>query len=309
MMNIDFAKLSGSGNDFLCIDNRDGRFEPILADPQRIAHFARTLCRRGLGVGADGIIFACRPEIEEVADIGARFFEPDGSEAELCGNGTGCFVHWITDAGWVPGGRQIRILTPAGIVLGRNSIPPYAQVCIPDPEDVRTNLELTVDGQKWICDFAVVGTPHVIVYVDDVEDLEVAHWGSRFRHHEQFAPRGANVHFVQVLEPGRVATRSFEFGVEDETLACGTGSAAAAITTAAREGWRRKYDCLECPFSVHVRSGDMLRVCFVRHDDGRITDVCLQTVVRFVYTARLTPQQVEAALPASPVESSCGSAS
>ena len=83
---IEFCKLSGSGNDFVCIDNRDGRFDDILDCPARAAQFARTLCRRGPGLGADGIVFACRPEIEGVADVAAKFLEPDGTEASLCGN-------------------------------------------------------------------------------------------------------------------------------------------------------------------------------------------------------------------------------
>ena len=95
---IEFVKLSGSGNDFICLDNRDGRFDEILEAPDRVGHLARSLCSRGMGIGADGVIFACEPEIEGVSDIAARFFEADGSEAELCGNGTGCFLHWATAA-------------------------------------------------------------------------------------------------------------------------------------------------------------------------------------------------------------------
>ena len=109
---LEFAKLSGSGNDFICIDNRDGRFDEVLSNPQRIGQFARTICNRWLGVGADGVIFACVPEIEGVSDAEARFFEADGSEAKLCGNGIACFAHWVVGNNWVSG-QEVKILTPA----------------------------------------------------------------------------------------------------------------------------------------------------------------------------------------------------
>ncbi|MCK4601068.1 MAG: diaminopimelate epimerase, partial [Phycisphaerae bacterium] len=215
---IEFAKLSGSGNDFVCIDNRKGKWDEVLSDGERIGCFARALCCRGMGVGADGIIFACEPEIEGVADIAARFFEADGSEAELCGNGTGCFIHWVTASGWVDDGES-KILTPAGVVRGQNSDGEYVRVCIPTPEDMRRDRELSVDGSQIRYDFVITGVPHVIVYVDDVEMVDVAHLGAALRHHERFKPRGANVNFVQVLSEGNLAVRTFEFGVEGETLA------------------------------------------------------------------------------------------
>lgn len=285
---IEFAKLSGSGNDFICMDNRDGGLDEIVTSPDAAGHFAREMCHRGTGVGADGIIFACTPELEGVCEIDARFFEADGSEAELCGNGTGCFVHWATAEGMVPP-EEIRILTPAGIVRGQNAEGDYARVCIPSPEEMAWDLSLTACGRELTCDFAVTGIPHVVTYVDDVREADVSRLGPALRHHERFAPRGANANFVQVLEPGRIALRTFEFGVEDETLACGTGSAAAAILTALREGWGEQYLSGRRPVLIRARSGDTLRVYFTAHADGSVTDVCLETVVRFVYIGRVHP--------------------
>ena len=266
---IEFAKLSGSGNDFVCIDARDGRYDDLLAGGA-VGAFAASLCRRGRSVGADGVIFAVRPEIEGVADLAARFFEPDGSEAELCGNGTACFILWA---------------------VGR-----YVRVCIPDPEEIQTGLELDVEGSRWRCDFAVAGVPHVIAYVGDLAHFDVAHWGPAIRHHDRFRPRGANANFVEVLGTGRIALRTFEFGVEAETLACGTGSAAAAVLAALRFGWPGAYLRGGEPVEITARSGDVLKVWFVRHDDGAITDVCLETVVRCVYDARLCPDLARDAL-------------
>jgi len=285
---IGFAKLSGSGNDFVCVDNMGGRYDGLLDDSGRIGHFARSLCHRGVGVGADGIIFACKPDIEGVADIAARFFEADGSEAELCGNGTGCFVHWATDRGWVAAG-EIRILTPAGVVIGSNSDGQYVRVCIPAPEDIRSDFELRMEDWLWRCDYAVTGVPHVITYVDDVDNVDVAHWGPAIRHHPDFRPRGANANFVQLIAEGQIALRTYEFGVEAETLACGTGSAAAAILASIHFNWPKAYRSGQLPVRVRARSGDVLRVYFNERSNGVVDDVCLETVVRFLCCGEVHP--------------------
>jgi len=291
---IEFVKLSGSGNDFICVDGRSGRFDGLFS-AGAAGHFARTLCRRGPGVGADGVLFATTPEIEQVADMGARFFEPDGSEAELCGNGTACFVYWAVTSGWLPD-REIKVLTPAGVILGQMADGQYVRVCIPDPEDVQTDLELDVKGSPWKCDFVVTGVPHVISYVEGLETMDVAHWGKAFRHHRRFQPRGANANFVEVLGEGEIALRTFEFGVERETLSCGTGSAAAAIMTALRFGWSGKYLAGAEPVRVRARGGDILKVWFRLHPDHAVTDVCLETAVRCVFTGKLCPEVAERAL-------------
>ena len=290
---IKFAKLSGSGNDFVCIDNRDGRFDELLADsdgPGRSTSaagaFAAALCRRGIAVGADGVIFATKPEIEGVSHVAARFFEPDGSETYLCGNGTACFIYWAVANGLV-GEGEVKVLTPVGVVRGYPADGDYVRVCIPDPEDMQTDLELAAGGRTWKCDFAVTGVPHVITYVDAIDEVNVARDGKALRDHERFAPLGANANFVQVLGEGQIALRTFEYGIEAETLACGTGSSAAAIMTAQRLDWPKKYLSGEAPISVRANSGDVLKVWFTLNDDRSITDVCVETVVRYVFDAAL----------------------
>ncbi len=299
---IDFEKLSGSGNDFLCIDNRDGRFDRLLGD-QGAGHMAKALCRRGLGVGADGLIFAITPELEGVAHIGARFFEPDGSEAELCGNGTACFLYWVIAHGWVPEG-EVKVLTPAGVVRGHNGLNNYVRVCIPDPEGMQTDLQVTVQEVTWQCDFVVTGVPHLITYVDDLDRLDVACWGPRLRHHPRFGPRGVNANFVQVLGEGRLAVRTFEFGVEAETLACGTGSAAAAIMAARRFHWHQDYTTGRRPVHIRARSGDLLKVWFTA-SGGLVTDVCLETIVRVVCAGVVSPELTAIALNPCPDQAVC----
>jgi diaminopimelate epimerase len=306
---IEFSKLSGSGNDFICIDNRDGRFDGVISAPARASAFAMALCRRGLGIGADGLIFACDSEIEEVSDVQARFFEPDGSEAELCGNGTACFVHWLTSTGRLPQ-RELKILTPAGVVLGRDADGKYVRVCIPLPEHIQLGLTLTTDGQRapgapwgrplgslsdgadrqWTYDFAVTGVPHMVTYVDDLTKIDMPHWGPALRYHDKFQPRGVNVNFVQVLGEGNIAVRTWEFGVEGETLACGTGAAAAAVLAAMRFSWPQKFRTEEAPVLVKSTGGDTLRVYFSIDQAGTVGDLCLETIVRAIFQGTLSQE-------------------
>ncbi len=299
---IEFTKLSGSGNDFLCIDNRDGRFDDIIKSPARAGHFARTLCRRGLGVGADGIVFACESEVEDFAHIAARFLETDGSEALLCGNGTACFIHWATRHGIVPDG-EVKILTPAGVVRGQDLDGDYIRVCIPIPHDIRTDLSLIVDGRVLNCDHIVAGVPHLVTYVDDIRREDIATLGPLLRHHEYFAqPPGVNANFVQQIAPGEIAIRTYEFGVEAETLACGTGSAAAAILSGKRFNWPAEFTTGKAPVIVHAPSGDILRVYYILARDGSVTDPCLETIVRCTYTGVLCDDLAATALADPKVE-------
>jgi len=292
---IEFAKLSGSGNDFICIDNRSGRFDAMLGSPERVGRFAQMLCRRGLSVGADGVIFAIQPANPAKADLGVRFFEPDGSEAELCGNGSACFARWVVDNGWVRG-KEVRIQTASGVARGREGRDGYVHVCIPSPYDRETDIEVTADGRAWTMDFAITGVPHAVVYVDDVDAVDMQRWGPAIRHHERFGPRGVNVNFTQVLGEGRLAVRTFEFGVENETLACGTGCATAALMSALRFGWSKDFLSQGEPIHVQVRSGDILKLYLLVAADGTVEKVCLETVVRFLYLGKLHPELAARAL-------------
>lgn len=281
------------------MDNRDGRFDEILVSQESLAHFTRTLCRRGLGVGADGIVFAVEPEIEGVADIAAKFLEMDGTESTLCGNGTACFVRWTVGQGIVADG-DVRVLTGAGVVLGKNLDDGYTRVCIPLPEEKRTDLKIQVDGDVIDCDYIVTGCEHLVVYVDDIENAPVTRLGRLLRHHECFAqPRGVNVNFVQHIAKGELAIRTYEYGVEAETLACGTGSSSAAILAARKFNWPAEYTSNDKPVHLQTRSGDVLRVYVGVDENDTVTDLCLETMVRCSYSATLCPDL--AALAMSPV--------
>lgn len=285
-----FTKQTAAGNDFLCLNNLDGQLDALLAAGEP-ATWAARLCRRGLGVGADGVIVACPLPLHPLADIRARFFEPDGSEVELCGNGTACFVQWALDEGLVAG-PDVRVLTPAGIASGRRSDdagPGRVRVCIPQPHDLQFDRAVKALRRSWTVHTLITGVPHAVVYVEDLAKTDVVRWGRALRWHRLFQPRGINVNFCHVLEPGHLAVRTFEFGVEDETLACGTGSASAAIVSALRLQWPAPYRCGEEPVRVDVRGGETLRVwfCAGAQAGDAVANVCLEARVRTVYRGEL----------------------
>jgi len=291
---IEFAKLSGSGNDFICIDARDGRFDDLLADEERLGRFATLLCDRHMGVGADGVIFAFEHP-HPSADIAVRFLEPDGSEAELCGNGSACLTRWAIEGGWVDG-RELRIRTISGLARGRISSDGYTHVCIPEPRDLATDIEVTAAGRRWRLDYSLTGVPHAVAFVDDVDALDVERVGAAIRHHERFAPRGVNVNFTQVVEPGLLAVRTFEFGVEGETLACGTGAATAALMAALRFGWPEDYLSKGEPVRVRARSGDVLKLYLLVKDRRGVQKASLESVVRFLFHGQVHSDLAERAL-------------
>ncbi|HIE43607.1 MAG TPA: diaminopimelate epimerase [Candidatus Omnitrophica bacterium] len=286
-----FDKLSGAGNDFICVDNRNGHFEWLLSSGE-IRQFARILCQRRFSVGADGIIFANRIPNNQNVHFEARFFEPDGSEVHLCGNGVACFVYWVVLNGWIKD-SAVEIATPAGTVSGEHNGGDLVKVCIPLPRDFRFDLEFMVEGKPCKCDFIITGVPHAVIYVNGTDEIDVIHLGRQIRNHEFFKPQGVNVNFVQVLREGEIALRTFEFGVENETLACGTGAASSAILSAMRYKWHKRYLSGEEPILVKVRSGDTLRVWFIVDNEGRVADVCLETVVRFIYRGTLHQQVID----------------
>ena len=288
---LPFCKLTAAGNDFLCVDNSDGRHDALFTGPAA-PEVVRRLCRHGLGVGADGVIVARRLPRHPLADVQARFLEPDGSEAELCGNGTACCAAWWLEH-MEPGLDAVTLLTAAGMARGRRSTEGGGRirVCIPQPRDLQPEETVEVEGRTWTLTRLTIGVPHAMVFVDDVGPLDVARWGGLLRWHPRFAPRGINVNFTQVLGEGEIAVRTFEFGVEAETLACGTGSASAAIITTLARGWNSGLRSGETPVLVQVRGGETLKVWFeVRGAPVEVTDVCLETRVRTVYDGVVRPQ-------------------
>lgn len=212
LMKLKFTKMHGAGNDFIVIDDREGK---VPDDNRRIA----AMSAAHTGIGCEGVILV---QSSKVADFKMRFFNPDGSEAELCGNGARCVAAFAASVGAV-GGKSMRFETMAGMVdaeiVDENSV----KVWMPPPKDLRD-------------DYVVCGVPHKIVPVTNLAKTDVDGEGRRIRLSSEFAPNGTNVDFVRFRKPHGVSIRTYERGVEAESGACGTGAVAAAIVGVAQYG-------------------------------------------------------------------------
>lgn len=248
---IHFLKMHGAANDFVLIDHR----EPFLDGfPESLV---RRLCDRRRGVGADGVLLV---ERDAGHDFAMRYFNADGRPADFCGNGARCVARFALDQGLGEKGR-VRFATAAGTMEarrgpgGRGIELRFGRVEEPDPP-----LEVEAAGRTFLGRLVKPGVPHFVVPVERVEWVPVREWGAALRHHPRFEPRGANVDFVARLGPGRVAMRTYERGVEDETLACGSGAMATAIW-AVTEGELS-------PVAVMTAGGDELEVALEKVPGG-----------------------------------------
>ncbi len=218
MMKIVFEKISGSGNDFIIVDNRSGQFD----DMDKSALSAH-LCRRRISIGADGMIFI---ENSQSADIRMNYFNSDGSSAAMCGNGARCIAFAATKLG-LP--SEIKIETGAGIISAKTNSD-WVKVEMPSAKLLRRNVELVIDDLPMLFDYYDTGVPHAVAVVEDIESVPVKFWGREIRYHRFFAPEGANADFVEIVDEHKIKIRTYERGVENETLACGTGTVAAALS-------------------------------------------------------------------------------
>ncbi len=215
MVSIPFVKMVGAGNDFIIIEARSN-FDYMK--------FATAVCARQNGIGADGVMVL---EKSTKSDYRMRIINADGSEAEMCGNGARCMAAYIV-ANWKPVKANFSMETLAGEILAevQNDA---VRVRLSNPKDYRPNLNITVANQKLEVHCIDTGVPHTIVFVDGLQEADVNSLGALVRNHPRFAPRGTNVDFVERARDGMVAVRTYERGVEAETLACGTGAVAAAL--------------------------------------------------------------------------------
>jgi len=242
-----FTKMNGAGNDFILIDNRAG---DIHLNRTRIAR----LCDRHRGIGADGILLLENPS--DHADFRMRYFNADGGEAEMCGNGARCFARFANKAAGAKG--KISFETPAGVISAELA-GDLVILQMTEPTDLRLSIPLRIGAEKRIVHFINSGVPHVVVRVTQVGHVDVSREGSAIRYHEMFSPKGANVNFIEKRGVDKVAVRTYERGVEDETLACGTGVVASALVFAVTEN-------VKGPITVIARGGDELHVGFDRID-------------------------------------------
>jgi len=259
-MKIEFTKYDAHGNDFIIIDKRD---YSIHLDKFR--QIVKQIATRRLGIGADGVIFIEEGENESYR---MRYFNADGNEVALCGNGLRSIAHYLFRKHSI---TDFSIETLSGILpvkIDRET--EMVSVNMPQPGD--TEMSVKLDNIPYELHFMRVGVEHTVLLVDNLNDIDVVGIGRKIRYHEYFAPDGTNANFVKVVSPNEIDIRTYERGVEDETLACGTGSISAVLIC-------ELLGKCKLPVKVNVRYPNSLIVS--RDNDGNIQ---LSGKVKRVYT-------------------------
>ena len=265
---LDFFKMSGSGNDFILIDNRDQSL--ALGN---IAEFVRTVCERKVSVGADGLIII---ENSESADFRWRFFNADGSEVDMCGNGARCAARFAYIRGIAK--EKMSFETGAGVIKAEVR-GDTVKVRLTEPHGMKANISVTVEGKPIEANFINTGVPHVVLFVHGLDGYDVFNMGRKIRYHKEFQPEGTNANFMEVIDRHVIRIRTYERGVEDETLACGTGAVACALISSSQ-------GLVESPADVRVKSGETLKIYF-RKTGGRFEDIYLEGKANVVYEGRI----------------------
>jgi len=267
-MLVEFTKMNGAGNDFVLLDGRARQWKLESGQIARI-------CDRHAGVGADGLI-VLRPGAAGRADWAWDFYNSDGGNAEMCGNGARCFARFVQRL--TGAARDITFETRAGIITASFQ-GERVTVSLTPPRDLRLNQTVSLRGGKITLHSVDTGVPHAVVYVPDADRAMVQTLGAEIRGHAHFAPRGTNVNFVQLGGAGAIRVRTYERGVEGETLACGTGVTAAALISA-------ELHQFTSPVRVRVQGGDWLEVGFEKKD-GQFANVRLTGPADFVFEGKI----------------------
>jgi len=271
---LPFTKMAGAGNDFVIVDHR----VPRISDP---GEFARRICTRRLSVGADGLILI---EPSSRATFRMRYYNADGSLGELCANGTRCAARFAFVNVIAP--RRMTIETDAGIVGAEIGDRGEVTLALPSPHGFRPNMPLTIGAHTIQGSFITVGVPHYVTFLrDGLWSQNIEPLGRAIRMHADLQPAGANANFVVVRDPHSIEVRTYERGVEGETLACGSGVVASVSTSAL-------FGRVQSPVSVLTRSGITLEVSF-ELDHGSVEAVHLKGDARLVYRSTVTPETVD----------------
>jgi diaminopimelate epimerase len=260
---LSFTKMNGAGNDFVLLDNRSGQ---IRLNSDEIAF----LCDRHRGVGGDGVLLLENPT--NGADFRMRYYNSDGGEAEMCGNGARCFARF---ANKVAGPfSRLSFETPAGIIRAELDAE-QVTVNLSPPHGLELKRKLVIEGEEHSVHLLNTGVPHAVIFVEDLEEAPVFELGKTIRYHSEFRPKGTNVNFVKAMAPRKIGIRTYERGVEAETLACGTGVTAGALIFA-------RLQLIDGPIRVKVRGGDWLEVGFA-NVGGEFRDVTLKGPADFTF--------------------------
>lgn len=264
MRKIIFTKMVASGNDFIVID------KPV----SDLRSLVRRVCERKTGIGADGLLV-----IEKIKnkDFRMRIFNPDGSEAEMCGNGARCLAIY---AGEKFKTKNLRLFTKAGLIEAKIN-KDVAKIKMSPPKDCQLDITIELAGITLKVNYIDTGVPHAIVFVEGLNNIDAANIGRQIRYHKKFQPRGTNVDFIEVFDKDFIGVRTYERGVENETLACGTGVVASSLITFLKvlEGKTKPKNFL---MKAKTLSTEVLNVYFDYKDDkffnvwleGKVKNIC-----------------------------------
>lgn len=265
MPKINFTKMVASGNDFVVI--RLSSY-PVI----RLNVLAKKVCNRKYGIGADGMLLL---EKSRSADIRMRIFNADGSEAGMCGNGARCVALYLSTEYRVQS-TELKIETKAGIIAAKVN-GDIVKIGLTDPKNMKLDIPIKVNNRLLRVNFINTGVPHSVIFSEGLDKIDVFNLGRTIRFHKEFQPAGTNVDFIELAGANKLDIRTYERGVEDETLACGTGTVAAALITGCKlraTGYNK--------IGVRTKSGEVLKVYFYK-TDNRFTDVWLEGRVKIVY--------------------------
>ncbi|MEN8140093.1 MAG: diaminopimelate epimerase [Thermodesulfobacteriota bacterium] len=271
---IPFTKMSGTGNDFIIIDHRD----PFIPTGE-MSSFAAKVCKRMFSVGGDGLILI---EDDDQCDFRWQFFNGDGSAAEMCGNGARCAARYAHAKGIAP--AEMRFRTTAGIIAAQ-VVGEQIRLGMTPPQDTALGITLSVAGNEHTLHFSNTGVPHAVYLLDDIASAPVKELGRLIRLHDQFQPAGTNVNFAQVTGPQELTVRTYERGVEDETMACGTGAVASALIAGL-------LNLIRSPAQVITSGGERLTIHFEISDQENLvfSGIFLEGPANFIYEGMLNSE-------------------
>ncbi|OQX86268.1 diaminopimelate epimerase [candidate division KSB1 bacterium 4484_87] len=263
MKKLKFSKLSATGNDFILFDNQD----EILTGNEH--DFFQKICQRRISVGADGVLLL---EKSKKHHFSMRYFNSDGSLGEMCGNGARASAYFAQKYGVAPKEMTFDVL---GVIYKASVQGNFVQLTMPPPVEIREYPGALEENEFREGGYLNVGVPHYVIFVSDIDAIDVERTGKKYRYHEAFQPWGTNVNFVQVIENDKILIRTYERGVEEETLACGTGTISAAILAVKQQGCK-------LPLKVQARGG-LLEVDF----DESISEIKLAGEAKEIYSGEL----------------------
>lgn len=265
MYKIEFTKMVASGNDFVVVGSL------ICSSIYLLEKIAKKICNRKYGVGADGLLLL---EKSKIADVKMRIFNPDGTEVEMCGNGARCVAYWISLKREVQS-IKLGVETKIGIIeseVKANNV----KIKLKDPKIIKLDIPIKLNKRILKVNFINTGVPHTVIFVEGLDSIDVVNIGRRIRYHQKFKPKGTNVDFVEILKDNSIKIRTYERGVEDETLSCGTGAVASSLIA------YRLSLIAKVPINALTRSGEILKVYFNKVNNS-FSNIWLEGRVKIVH--------------------------